>query len=163
MFVVGLPRSRTAWLSAFLSQSGTHFYHDGFNGCHSLDEYKEKIAHSGDCSTGLMLIDISKEFPEAKVVIVEKDNEQLEYCINWCTDTYGVESDSGIMELKGKLDNMQGLRINQGDIDNKLPEIWGYLLDTPWNDKYSAIKALNIQSDPHNIDYEAAGDFLASI
>ena len=162
-FVAGLPRSRTAWLSVFLSQSGIYFYHDGFNGCHSTNDYKDKISTGGDCSTGLTLIDINKEFPNAKIVIIKKNNKEINDCIKWCDETYGGNSRKPIIDMQEKLLKIKGLVVDQSKINKSLRKIWEYLLPEKWDDKYLNILNLNIQADPFNIDYEAARALHASI
>ena len=41
-FVLGLPRSRTAWLANFLTYDGYFCFHEGIDGCRSIDDYKKK-------------------------------------------------------------------------------------------------------------------------
>ena len=42
-FITGLPRSRTAWFSAFMTASGFPCGHELINNCETIEEYKEKI------------------------------------------------------------------------------------------------------------------------
>ena len=163
MLVAALPRSRTAWMSKFLSQSKTHFHHDGFNGCHTLDEYKEKMLNCGDCSTGLTLIDINKEFPEAKIVIIKKNTKELNKCIEWCNKTYDINSEKYIHDMQEKLLAIKGLVIEQSAINKNLKKIWQYLLPEKWNDSYLNMVNLNIKADPYNTDIEAARGLYASV
>jgi len=160
-FVVGLPRSRTAWLSVFLSQSGMFCHHEGLNGCRSLFDYQMKVKNNGDSSTGLMLIDLNKMFPHSPVVIIEKTTRQIYECIKWCDNTYGGSSHDYIHQLNREMKKIKGLRINQSDIDARLHEIWRYLIDTPWRDNYATLKDFNIQSDPFNIDTRAAMELFS--
>ena len=162
-FVVGLPRSRTAWLSAFLSQSGRYCHHDGFNGCVDMDDYRKKLGSDGDSSTGLMLVDLNKEFPDSPVVIIEKNHVELERCIRWANRTYGTDSKDSILGLKAKMDRVDGLRIPQSFINERLEEIWSHLVDVPWNNRYANIAKINIQVDPYDIDLVAAEKFVESI
>jgi len=159
-FVVGLPRSRTAWLSVFLSQSGRFCHHEGLNGCRSLDEYSNKLNNGGDSSTGLMMIKLNKLFPDSPVVIIEKNHEQVKRCIKWCDDTYGGDSRDYIYQLNEQMKEIKGLRINQSDINDRLHEIWRYLIDMPWKETYTILKDFNIQSDPFNIDAKAAKELF---
>ena len=159
-FVIGLPRSRTAWLSAFLSQSGVHCHHEGLNGCKSIDEYKKKLGNGGDSSTGLMMFNINTMFPDAPIVIIEKNDIELQHAINWCKETYGFGDSNHIYWLKELLTRVKGLRIKQSEIDERLPEIWAHLIGTKWKEEYALIKELNIQSNPYNIDTESATELL---
>jgi len=55
-FITGLPRSRTAWFSAFMTASGYPCLHEGLNGCKSIAEYKQKIKHKSDSNTGFIFV-----------------------------------------------------------------------------------------------------------
>lgn len=139
-----------------MSQSGVYCHHDGFNGCFDLEEYREKISGCGDSSTGLMMIDFENEFPQSRVVIIEKSERELKKCIEWCDQIYNINSSELVNDLNERLLKISGLRIKQSDITKRLRDIWEYLVDEPWNDKYSKIIDFNIQSNPFNIDVEAA-------
>lgn len=162
MFIAGLPRSRTAWLSVFMSQSNTHFYHEAINGCSSIEEYNNKIIGCGDSSTGLVSLglDIIKD---SKVVVIEKTDEQIEKCIEWCDHVYGMDSRSFILDIESKLKNLNGFHVMQSDINSKLKEIWTYLVDDEWCERYSELTNLNIQVNSHSIDKEAAKALYESI
>ena len=153
MFIVGLPRSRTAWLSVFMSQSKTYFHHEAINGCYSLDEYNQKILNCGDSTTGFTLLnDILKD---KKVVIIKKNEEELKKCIEWCNKEFG-ESKEVILEMNAALNNIKGLVINQSEIDGELKNIWEFLVDDKWCDEYSNIVKFNIQVKSTAIDEIAA-------
>ncbi len=162
-FIAGLPRSRTAWLSVFMSQSGYYCYHDGFNGCKSMKEYRDKIKGCGDSSTGLTIIDLNKEFPDSKVVVIEKNRDEIEKCIEWCSRTYGVDAREQILEMNKKLSKIKGLRIQQSDIDKRLRDIWAHLTTQNWNERYRKLSDFYIESDPFNIDLHSAKSFYESI
>lgn len=153
--IIGLPRSRTAWLSVFMSQSGTYFYHEGINGCKSLPEYKEKIAGCGDSSTGLLSLGVDV-VSKSKVVVIIKNKKEIEDCISWCDKSYNVDSRSFILDLQNKLLNVDGLIVKQSEINDRLKDIWCYLTDAQWDDKYKRLAELNIQAKSTAIDKEAA-------
>ena len=162
MFIAGLPRSRTAWLSVFMSQSDVYFYHEAINGCHSIKEYEDKIKGFGDSSTGLVLLGLNL-IRDYKVVIINKTDEQIEQCIEWCDHTYGMNSRDFILDTNEKLKKLNGLHVNQVDIDDRLKEIWQYLVDTPWDDKYLNLTKFDIKVKSNEIDKEAAKALYASI
>ncbi len=163
MFIAGLPRSRTAWLSVFMSQSDVYFYHEAINGCYSIDEYKDKIKDCGDSSTGFFVLAGSIITPNAKIVIIEKNKEELFKCIEWCDKVYGVDSKDFILDLNDKLLTLYGLIVKQSEINDRLQDIWEYLVDTPWDDKYSNLVNFNIQVQSADIDKKAAKALYASI
>jgi hypothetical protein len=162
-FIVGLPRSRTAWLSVFMSQSSQYCLHDGFNGCNNLIEYWDKLEEGGDSSTGLMMIDINRLKPNSPVVIIEKNKLELERCIEWCSYVYGFDAKDHIVELNERLKAIEGLRINQSEINDNLRSIWEYLVDEDWNESYANMKDFNIQVASTEIDIEAAINFKGGL
>jgi len=162
MFITGLPRSRTAWLSVFMSQSDVYFYHEAVNGCYSIEEYKDKIKGFGDSSTGLVSLGVDI-IQDSKVVIINKTDEQIEKCVKWCDHTYGMDSRDFILDINAKLKKLDGLHVNQSDIDNRLSEIWRHLVDTPWNDEYLRLTKFNIQVKSNKIDEEATKALYESI
>lgn len=159
-FVAGLPRSCTAWLSVFLSQSGQYCYHEAINGCKSRKEYLNKLGGCGDSSTGLMYLSINELFPDSPVIIIEKNTKQLKHCVEWGNKVFKVDTGMQIMQANELLRSMEGLRVKQSDIFDRLPEIFTYLTRTPWDEKYARLKDLNIQSDPLNMDLESARIFM---
>jgi len=159
-FVAALPRSRTAWLSCFLAQSGRSCLHDGFNGCHNMTDYVLKLGDGGDSSTGLTLIDINAMFPGSPVVIIDKTDDEFEKCVKWCDKTYNMNSRESLMNQRESLEYIDGLRINQSDIDDRLEEIFTYLTGCEYKPYYSNMRRLNIQCDPFDIDFKAADIFL---
>ncbi len=159
-FVAALPRSRTAWLSVFLSQSGIHCFHDGMNKCHTIGEYIDKLGGFGDSSTGLHLFNIHELYPSSPIVIIEKSESEIESCIEWCDKTYGGNSRNEVLRQKSLLDGLPGMRVKQSEIDAKLKGIFEYLTGKEYLEIYSDIKSLNVQCDPYCTDYEAAKSIM---
>ena len=161
-FVIGLPRSRTAWMANFLTQ-GQHCFHEGLDGCISINEYKEKLGNdNGDASTGLMLFDMNSEFPDAPKLIIESDAEKA---IEYGYKTYGIYDPQYIYSLQERMDLIDGLRIPFDDIDDRLEEIWGHLIGTPF-DKQRAdlLKKLKIEvKDPFGFDLGAMEKLCSTI
>lgn len=158
-FVIGLPRSRTAWLSNFLTYDGHFCHHEGLNNCLSMKEYKEKLGDDGDSCTGLMFVDLEKEFPKAKKLIIESD---VNKSIDFMYKTYGVYNPEYCHFMKERLDEMTGKRIAAEEINTHLSEIWDYLIGTPYNERRGdMLSSMNIQvQDPFNYDMNAAAAFL---
>ena len=163
MFIFGLPRSRTAWFSAFMSQSGIKFYHEAIDGCNTLAEYENKISGCGDCTTGLCLLGSTGITSNAKIVIIKKNKKELERCVSWCDDSYDMNSKALVDEWYSQLMSFDGLVVNQSEIDDNLKSIWEYLVDIPWDDKYKDIAKLNIQVKSICINEEAAKNLHESI
>lgn len=158
--IIGLPRSRTAWLSVFMSQSDVYFHHEALNGCHSIAEYKEKVKGCGDSSTALISSGLTID---RRMVIINKTDEQVKCCIDWCNAEYGIDSKDFILAENEKLKKLDGLHINQSDINSRLKDIWCHLVGTPWDDKYTKLSDFNIQVQSTSIDEEAAKALYESI
>ncbi len=161
--ILGLPRSLTAWLSVFMSQSNTHCYHDGFNGCYSVSEYIKKIDGCGDSSTGLMIMDFNKRFPNTKTVVIKKSESDLKRCIEWTDKMYGTDSKEPIMMLNDQLLNVEGLVINQSEIFDNLDKIWCHLVSDAWKSRYKNLTNFNIQIQSKLINEKAAISFVDSL
>ncbi len=163
MFVFGLPRSRTAWLSVFLSQSGVKFHHEALDGCRTIKEYSNKIKYCGDCTTGFYLLENSGILEDKKIVVITKNDDELKRCISWCDGEYGIDSADIINAWNEKLNRIDGLKIKQSEIDENLEKIWRYLTDKPWDTVYTDIVKMNIQVKSTDIDLEAAKALYESI
>lgn len=143
-FIIGLPRSRTAWLANFMTYDGIYCHHEGINGCHSIEEYKAKIGNDGDSCTGMMLFDLKEHFPDRKILIIESDPKR---CIDFTTDALGADGEKVTALLVEKLNALEGLRIGYNDINNRLRDIWEYLSDLPYDEKRGEmLKNLDIQT-----------------
>ena len=76
-FVLALPRSRTYWLSKFLSTESCEVEHDGSMNYRSIEEMIDNMP-DGNCDTALAL---HWEKLQGKVVVIDRD---LEECIMSC-------------------------------------------------------------------------------
>ena len=153
-FILGLPRSRTAWLANFLTYDDLFCYHEGIDGCSSMDEYKDKIGNDGDSCTGLVMLDIDRYFPDAKKVIIDTS---IDKAVRFGEEAYGVDMTDIMKSAKNKLDNTDGLHIDLNQIDDRLRDIWEYVTDKPFNEKRAELlKKLNVQvKNVFDIDVES--------
>ena len=144
-----------------MSQSKTHFYHEAINGCFSIKDYENKVKDCGDSTTGFsLLLDRMKD---KKIVIIKKNNDELEGCISWCDAEYNLDSRDYILEMNSILNGIDGLVINQSDINKNLKNIWHHLVDDEWNEKHKNLINMNIQTQSTEIDKIAASKLYASI
>lgn len=143
-FVAGLPRSRTAWLANFLTYDHRLCYHEALSQCQSLAQYRQKLGtNNGDSSTDLMFIDINALFPHAPVLVIENDGKKT---ADFIYREYGFYSVEIIDFLKSKLQTVNGKRIHIDDIDNRLEEIWNYLIGTPFDcERAALLTGFNVQ------------------
>jgi len=164
MFIImGLPRSRTAWLSNFLSYDGLFCYHEGLNGCKTLKDYFLKLGKNiGDANTGLYQFNFEKYlFSNTKIIVIDND---VEPAIEYARQTYGTDITTDIIKWKKRLDNIKGLHIPFHDIDINLETIWTYVTDIPFDgERAEVLKGLNIQvKEPYEIDIESYEQLVES-
>ncbi len=130
--ILGLPRSRTAWLANFMTTDDIFCSHEGLNGCHTLQEYKNKFKpNSGDSNTGLALFDFENQFKEFKIVVIENT---IDASVNFSLDNYGVDITEVMTVLQERLLSLRGLHIPFQDINDRLEEIWNYLTPKQFNE-----------------------------
>jgi len=158
--ILGLPRSRTAWLANFMSYDGYCCHHEGSNNCYTLEEYKAKLGPcTGDANTGLILIDIKKHFPTSKIVIIDST---IDEAVGYGQKTYKANFTKGLYEMKLKLDTLEGLHIPLIELDDYLEVIWDYITSgVPFNpQRTELLKRLDIKvKEPYLINVLAARSF----
>lgn len=129
--ILGLPGSRTAWLSNFLTTDESVCFHEGwYQSGFDLNRLKWLLKQSGGkyvgvADTALALFKPVDEFPGAKILIIDQD---VEKSIEWSNKVWGIDCTHNVQKLKGILDEIQGKRVKFEEIDDKLEEIWEYCL-----------------------------------
>lgn len=153
-FVIGLPRSRTAWFANFLTYEDHFCFHEGMSGCHSVDEYLKKLGDDGDASTALMLLDMNEQFPEAPKVIIHRN---IEISMDFMFENYGFFDRDYMYYLYERMKQIEGYHVDFEDINNELPGIWEYLIGTHYNEKRGdQLKDLRVEMmDPLDFDMNA--------
>lgn len=83
-FILGYPRSRTAWLSCALSTGPVRCIHEALKGCVSLDELAAKLtstsaeyAGSSDSANALLINPILARWPSARLVVITRDTDSV--------------------------------------------------------------------------------------
>jgi hypothetical protein len=153
--ILGLPRSRTAWLANFMTYDGHYCSHEGLDGCESLYEYKSKFyPFSGDSNTGLALLHFEPMFKDFKVVVI--DNE-IDEAVKFSSRYYQYDATEIMTRLKIRLDSIEGLHINFNDINDRLAEIWMHVSKQPFDEhRADMLKDFNVQiMDPYDYDIRA--------
>lgn len=126
-FITGLPRSRTAWFSAFMTASGFPCMHEAINGCKTLSEYKEKVKGVSDSNTAFGFFDIELDRPTLIINRYDRHNKKE------------------FNKAKERLSKINGFHVDFCDIDKRITEIFTYLTGCEINlDVYAVFKDLNI-------------------
>jgi hypothetical protein len=83
-FIASLPRSRTAWLANFLTYQESFCFHEPMNRTF-LKDYPtllrqpcKRYAGVSDSMNSLIMDDLIKMFPDAKIVVVFRDTAEVE-------------------------------------------------------------------------------------
>lgn len=91
VFTLSLPRSRTAWLAAYLNGLGIFATHDAWRYAKQASDFREIFRGQGVAcnsdSTNIWFYDeIKREFPEAKFVKIVRDLDEVKASVE---RTYG--------------------------------------------------------------------------
>lgn len=128
-------------------------YHEGINGCHTVEDYQAKIQGVGD-STCAILHRHESLFPDSRIVIIESDvGKSIEYA----RTAFNIDMSDKLKSTQKRLSGMDGLKIRYTDINSRLKEIWGYLTNTEYDEgRADMLIGLNIQPQyPLNYDMAA--------
>lgn len=129
--ILGLPRSRTAWLANFMTHDGFFCSHEGLNGCPSLFVYRDKFTNGmGDSNTGLALFDFEPLFTTFKKVIIDSD---IDSAVAFSKKHYSCDSTRTMIAMQSRLNSLDGLHVHFNDINQRLEDIWTYITDLPFN------------------------------
>ncbi len=158
--ILGLPRSRTAWLANFCTHDGLFCHHEALNGCHTMREYANKFKDEvGDSNTGLIFFDFKKYLPNAKIIVIDKN---IERSVDFAEKEFDFDSFSAFTHAKKMLDELDGLHVKFEEIDERLEEIWKYVTDKPFDQKRAdMLLKMRIQvKDVHDIDDDAFQELI---
>ncbi|MHB8727567.1 MAG: hypothetical protein ACYC9K_00855 [Sulfuricaulis sp.] len=145
-FILGLPRSRSAWLSAFLTTDKTLCYHDALALCRTPNDM-HKLGDgrlTGNADTGLALFYPWVNAQRAKRIVIKRPMEEV-----WASvEQLGLPTD-GLPLLERCLSRVHAdLTINFNEIDNFLSTLWRVCSGGfPFDEKRAELfKSLNIQT-----------------
>lgn len=145
-FVTGLPRSRTAWMAAWLGCN-----HELMNGLESPDEFAEMLGDNGDSDCGLMWLPLRKMYPDAPVLVIDRPIKDVVASLKRLMDvTPYIETLLDISRRKMLLiDN--ALVVKFDEIDDRLDEIHMHLKGEPMNIERAELFK-NMKIELKNID-----------
>lgn len=151
-FIVGLPRSRTAWLANLLTYGPAFCLHDGLKTCERPEELQQRLAATGaewpgDADTALPLFfpQIHKLFPQARYVFVERDAAAAEassakFWEGFQTAEQSAEAfaraQGALAAMRAALRNQYTLTVRFEDLDqyHTAASVWEYCVpQVPFN------------------------------
>lgn len=131
--ILGLPRSRTAWLANFLCYDGLTCTHEGLNGCNTIEEYRNKfVDNMGDANTGLAMFNFQRYFSDFKIIVIDRD---IDSAVKFSIENFGLDLTLSMKAIQKKLEVIPGLHIPYDEINDKLEGIWDYLSPNQFNEK----------------------------
>jgi hypothetical protein len=147
--VLSLPRSRTAWLSAFFNSANLNCEHELIAKSNSFDEAIEKMNQGiGSVDTGQIFIinDIQERVKNLNVIIIERDKEDVKNSFR----KLNIGNVDSFIERQSELlaeEKKSYPSFNYEDIDDRIEEIWTIVsggLEFP-KEKYEIYKNYKIE------------------
>lgn len=95
VFILSLPRSRTAWLAAYLNGLGIRAYHDAWRFVKNVKDMRQLLMHNdvssklvvnSDSSNILFYDELRQEFPEATFIKINRNLADVKVS---CAASYG--------------------------------------------------------------------------
>ena len=124
--ILSLPRSRTAWLAAFLNSSNLRCEHELIARSDSFEEAIEKMNQGiGSVDTGQVfrINDIKRKVGNLQIIIIDRDKEDVKKSLTKCRLP---NADSLIDEQSRLLEKEKQFypSFRYEDIDSKIKDIW---------------------------------------
>lgn len=163
IFITGLPRSRTAWLSAFLTMPGAIVEHERQRQFRTVGEYLQSFGEPviGDSSSLLPMIhkEVAARFPSSPWVYVYRDaDEALEAAVAACRpdlEGYIRRGWPRLVELNqavGYLPNVLRVEHNLLDHASVMQDIMKHL-GLGWGPlRFELFRRLNVQAQQYEPD-----------
>ncbi len=128
-FIIGLPRSRTYWLSQFFGCLHEGVYH--------YPDYRDflKSDHTGDSTT--CYLQIKDLIKDERKVIIHRDIKDVGDSL---VELFGKFDCSFLKDIEKELLEEDGLHVQFDDISSRLEEIWDYCR----SDEFPKEKALKM-------------------
>ena len=83
-FFLSLPRSRTAWLSLYLTGMGVPCFHELWRDVNTIAEFKRAIEQKGpgpvanaDCSNWFFVPELREAFPDAQFILIDRLHDDV--------------------------------------------------------------------------------------
>lgn len=151
--ITGLPRSRTAWLSAYLSAAGSKCMHEPFAYINRQRSFEDITAGCEGISDSTLLI-LPSWTDNNKTLIIERDPiEVVDSMVNkFCYAKETVVRQ--ITKLHKAMQDIDGLRIPYREINSRIQEIHEYCTDIPY-DPILADKYCNMNIQIIGMEYTA--------
>ncbi len=127
-FITGLPRSRTAWMAAFLTGGDILCHHELMKYCPTREVFFQSFRHPtlriGNSDSGLPVTGFQEAFPASKTVIIERHIEDVYNSLHDIEIPVGMD---WLVDMNSRLSKLKGLRVEFDNLDRQLADICDYL------------------------------------
>ncbi len=166
IIVLATPRSRTAWLTAFLNTAPqTLVLHDQSAECDHIDQIPQADVII-DTLFALKPKQIRAHYPDAQIVTLVREPEQVHSSIiKWSKQEIPPSFTKQVYDDIKCQDSV--LQMSFDTLDDQLPQLWALITDAPFPRRtHEQFKKLNIQRPCNSYDMddpEKAARFLRSL
>lgn len=155
-FITGLPRSRTAWMAAFMSTGNTHCFHDLLADCEPSGMRAKMNCRArwvGDSDSALTFFnkEVNQEFPKAPWLVIHRKSSEVQASLNRvegvpCSEDLMHRMETLLSETK-RVVNPMIARFDQLDDEGTMREIVAHLCPgMEFNkERFELFKLMNIQ------------------
>jgi len=139
--ITGLPRSRTAWFAAYLTNGDTFCHHEAIFHGKSMD--LEGYANVGNSDSGYVLRpQWATEQDDHRIVVIHRDIDEVRASLA----AVGVfDAWDLLLDCASKLDDLKGMHMNFGQVDEKLEDICNFIGVPYDHDRAELFKTLHIE------------------
>jgi hypothetical protein len=164
-FIVGLPRSRTAWLANLLTVPGQSFcWHEGEAGHGNLDQLVARMkrrpeSRVGNASSAIACYgdDIYRLLPEARYIIIERDPDSAKQALTAVAEEY-VDVDAIFPSILHRFNSfieslsehyVLKIRYEELHEEKTCTNIWDFATNQlPWDsERWGMLSELNVQAN----------------
>lgn len=110
--ILALPRSRTAWLSIFLTHSNSFCFHEPLLGCSTVADLEQRfrevdteVVGGADTGAALFLDRIVELMPDIRLAVVERPLEQCAQSLRALGDIDVIIATESLRRIQSALDD----------------------------------------------------------
>lgn len=155
--ILALPRSRTFWLSNFLSYGGNRCGHDIAVECDSIEDFEKKMFWlSGTCETGAMIAwrTLRRRLPDAKIITIRRSKaavirsfERLGFDINH----EEMDTRDALLDVVEKLPETLSFDYEELSSESSCKRLFEHCLEIKFSPEWwDGLKDCNLQINLHD-------------
>lgn len=139
--ITGLPRSRTAWFAAYLTNGDTFCHHEAIFHNKSMD--LEGYANVGNSDSGYVLRpEWGPEQDTHRIVVIHRDIDEVRTSLA----AVGIfDARELLLDCDDKLDELKGFHVHFNHINDKLEDICNFIQVPYDRDRAELFKTLHIE------------------